>query len=100
MEASGQVPRDRRWLLNRGEVTAVRKDRPALNVVHALQICARRLALRDGLVRENTKGRGRADISGLDRVPAIVPIVAHRRGDGLCHPVQREGGAEEIVRTA
>jgi hypothetical protein len=32
-EEGGQVPRDRRWFLNRGEVSAARKDCPALDVV-------------------------------------------------------------------
>ena len=53
--------------------------------------------LGNGLVRENTKRRGRADVGGIDRVPAIVPIVAHRRGDALRDPVQSERGAEEVV---
>ena len=77
MEEGGQIPRDRRWFLNRGEVPAVRKDRPALDVVHALQIRTRRLALGNGLVRKDTKRCRRADAGGIDRVPAIVPIVAH-----------------------
>jgi hypothetical protein len=48
-------------------------------------------------VRENTKRRGRADVRGIDRVPAIVPIVAHRRGDALRDPAQGERGAEEVL---
>src|SRR4029077_18246483 len=96
-EERGQVLCDRRRFLNWGEVPAAGKDCPALDVVHALQIRARRLALENGLVREDTERRGRTDVRGVDRVPAIVPIVAHRRGDGLRHPVQGERGAEEIV---
>src|SRR5438105_2913149 len=53
--------------------------------------------LGNGLVRENTKRRGRTDVGGINRVPAIVPIVAHRRGDALRDPVQGERGAEEVV---
>src|SRR5262245_41653782 len=37
MEECGQVSRDCRWLLSWGEVPATWKDRPALDVVHALQ---------------------------------------------------------------
>src|SRR6266852_8686653 len=97
MEEGGQVPCDRRWFLSRGEVPAARKDCPALNVVYALQIRARQFALGNLLVRENTKRRGRADVGGIDRVPAIVKIVAHRRSDALRDPVQGERGAEEVV---
>jgi hypothetical protein len=38
MEECGQVCRDCRWLLSWGEVPATWKNRPALDVVHALQI--------------------------------------------------------------
>ena len=48
-------------------------------------------------MRENTKRRGRADVGGIDRVPAIVPIVAHRRGDALRDPVQGKRRVEEVV---
>src|SRR6202162_1371399 len=60
-------------------------------------IRARQFALGNGLVRENTKRRGRADVAGIDRVPAIVPIVSHGRRDALRDPVQGESRAEEVV---
>src|SRR5215469_17122685 len=97
MEESREIGCNRLWLLSRGEVPAARKDYPALDAVHALQIRARRLALGNGLVRKDTKCRGSCDVGGLDRVPAIVPIIAHRRRDGLRDPVQGERGAEEVV---
>src|SRR5215472_6981207 len=96
-EESGQVRSGRRRFLNWGKVPAARKHCPALDVVHALHIRARRLALGNGLVREDCERRGRTDVRGIDRVPAIVPIVAHRRGDGLRDPVQSERSAKEIV---
>jgi hypothetical protein len=83
MEESGQVPCARHWFLNLGEVAAARKDCPALDVVHALQIRARRLALRNSLVREDTKCRWRTDVGAIYREPAIVPVVTRRRRDGL-----------------
>jgi hypothetical protein len=58
LEESCQVSGDRRWFFSRGEVSAARRDCPALDVVQALQIRARRLALGNGLVRENAEGRG------------------------------------------
>jgi hypothetical protein len=57
MEEGGQISGDRRWFLSRSKVPAVRKDCPALDVVEALQIRARRFALRNRLVCENTNGK-------------------------------------------
>src|SRR5207302_5693804 len=56
------------------------------------------LTLRNSLVREYTKCCRCVDVGGLDRVPAIVPIVAHRRGDRLRDPVQCESGTKEVIR--
>jgi len=85
---SGQIPSDRRWFLNRGEVSAAGKDCPALDVVHALDIRAWWLALGNGLVRKDAKRRGRADVSGGDRVPAIVPIERNQSNCVLLNFVQ------------
>jgi len=49
-EEGGEVSRDRRRLLNWSEVAAVGKDCPALDVVEALEIRARRLAFGNGLL--------------------------------------------------
>src|SRR5947208_2073074 len=98
MEESSHVLRDRRWLLSWGEVPAARKNCPALDVVHALHIRAWWLTLRNSLVREYTKCCRCVDVGGLDWVPATVPIVAHRRGDRLRHPVQGESGTKEVIR--
>ena len=86
-EESGQVLCDCCRFLSRSKMPAARKDCPSLDVVHALQIRARWLTLGNGLVREDTKCRGRADVGAIDRIPTIVPIVTHRRGDGLGDPV-------------
>src|SRR5580704_9905361 len=96
-EERGQVSCDRRRFLHWSEVPATGKDCPTLDVVQALQIRARWLAFGNGLVSEDTERRGGTDERGVDRVPEIVPIVAHRRGDGLRDPVQGERSAEEVV---
>src|SRR5579864_513415 len=96
-EECGQVFRNRRGLLNRGEVAAAGKDCPPLDVVYALQIWPRRLPLWNGLMREDAERRRCAYVDAVDRMPAIVPIIAHRRGDGLRDPVEGERGAEEVV---
>src|SRR5258708_2848305 len=97
MEKSGEVVCYHRRGLNWGKVAAARKDRPAPDVVYAFQIRARRLAFGNRFVREDTERRGSVDVGGVERVPVIIPIVAHRCGDGLRDPVEREGGAEEII---
>src|SRR6516225_8692718 len=91
-EESGQVVCYELRRLNWGKVPTARKNRPALDVVYAFQIRARRLPFGDCFVGEDTERRGRVDISGVDRVAAIIPIIAHRGGDGLRGPVEREGG--------
>jgi hypothetical protein len=93
MEERDKVPRNHRRFFSRGEVPAAWKDCPTLDVVHAFQIRLRRLAFGNGLVREDTKRRRRADVGGIDRMPAIIPIVTHRRGDRLRNPVQGERNA-------
>ena len=77
IEESGQVFRNRCWFLGRGEVPAAWKDGPPPDVVHALQIRARWFTLGNGLVREDAKRGGCTNVSAIDGVPAIVPIVAH-----------------------
>ena len=96
MEEGRHVARYRRWLLGWSEVPAAWIDGPALNVVHALQMCAGWLALGNGLVCEDSKRCRRSDVAPLDGVPAIVPVVSHRRGYGLCSPIQSECGAEKL----
>src|SRR4029079_7127505 len=85
-----------RRFLNRSKMAAAWKDCPSLDVIDALQIRARWLTLGNSLVGEDTKGRRRADVGAIDRIPAIVPIVTHRRGDGLRGPVQGERRAETV----
>jgi MacB-like periplasmic core domain len=87
-EESGQVSRYCCRLLGWCEVPSTRKDGPSLNVVYAFQIRARRLSLRNGLMSEHTKCRGRTDAGAIYRKPAIVPVVTHRRCDRLRDPVE------------
>src|SRR5262249_55223791 len=94
---SGKIACHRCRFLNRREVPAARKRCPSLDVVHPLQIGACWLAFGNGLVREDTKCRGRGDVGAPDRMTAIVPIIAHGRSDGLRSPVQGEGSAEEGI---
>ena len=58
IEEGGNVSCYCRRLLHRGEVRATGKDSPSLNVVHALQIAARRLTLKNGVMSEDSKCRG------------------------------------------
>src|SRR6516164_4082503 len=85
----GQVACHQRGCLNWGKVPAARKDRPALDVVYAFQVRARRLAFGNLFVGKDTERRRCVDVCRVDRAPAIIPIVAHRAGDGLRGPVER-----------
>src|SRR5579862_4637336 len=83
---SYQIFRNSRWLLRRSEMTAAWEHGPALNVVDALQVRTRRLALGNGLAREDAERCGCLDVAALDRMPAIIPVISHRRGDSLRDP--------------
>src|SRR5215472_8203091 len=91
-EKSSQILCHGSWLLGGGEMPAMRKHIPPPNVVYALQIRARRLPFGNGLVREHTECRRCVDIGSINRVPPVVPIISHRRCDGLGDPVQRKRG--------
>src|SRR5690348_7381529 len=96
-EESGQVPGYCCRLLSRREVSAPRKNCPTLDVVDPFQIRARWLTLGNSLVRENAKCCGRSNVGSIYWVPAIVPIVTHRRCYGLRHPIESERGAEKVL---
>src|SRR5262249_42908315 len=81
MKESRQILRNIHRPLSRGEVPAARKHGPALDVVNAFQIRAWWFTLGNLLISKNTKCRGRIDVAAVDRVPAIVPVVAHGRRD-------------------